>query len=461
MSKNITAEKKELFETMPVTKAILTLSIPTIISQIISVIYNIADTFYVGRTGNPYMIAGVSLALPVFLMTISMSNLFGIGGGSLISRMMGVGREKDAKAVSSFSFYGALAVSLLYSVLIALFMDPILTFLGASENTMEFSRQYTTWVVVFGCPFIVLSGVESHLLRNTGYSSQASMGLSGGGILNMILDPIFMFVLFPKGQEVLAAAVATCLSNAAAFVFLSGVLLKVSKEAPLSLSPSLLKDVKKNHVRETFAVGIPSALLPGLFDVANIVMNSAMSAHGDLQLAAMGIVMKVERFPNAIGIGIAQGMLPLVAYNFSSGDKKRMESVISTARKMGIAQGVVFVILFQLFAPQLTGIFLDEKTGAEAAAATLVFAATFLKLRGLGSPFQFINFHSSYSMQAMGNGKNTIIHAFIRIVGLYIPLMFLLDRLMGETGLALALPVAEFLSDFVAVYLLKRTVRCS
>ena len=459
MSKS--TNKKELFENTPVTKAILTLSIPTIISQLISVIYNIADTFYVGRTGNPYMIAGVSLALPVFLVTISIANLFGIGGGSLISRMMGAGKEKEARAVSSFSFYGALAVSVLYSLLIALFMDPVLTFLGASENTMVFSRQYTLWVVVFGTPFVVLSAVESHLLRNTGYSNQASLGLSGGGILNMILDPIFMFVLFPKGQEVLAAAVATCLSNVAAFIFLSVVLKKVSKEAPLSIAPAELKKLKKHHVRETFAVGIPSAILPGLFDVANIVMNSAMAAHGDLQLAAMGIVMKVERFPNAIGIGISQGMLPLVAYNFSSGDKKRMENVISTARKMGVAQGIVFVILFQLFAPQLTGIFLDEQTGAAAATATLAFATTFLKLRGLASPFQFINFHSSYSMQAMGDGKNTIIHAVVRIVGLYIPLMFLLDRVMGETGLALALPVAEFLSDFVAVYLLKRTVRCS
>ena len=456
-AKNLSESKKELFEKMPVTKAILTLAIPTIISQLISVIYNIADTFYVGRTGNPYMIAGVSLALPVFLMTISFANLFGIGGGSFISRLMGAGRDDRAKTVSSFSFYGALAISLVYSVIVALFMDPILNMLGASGNTMEFARQYTLWVVVFGTPFIVVSAVESHLLRNTGYSTQASLGLSGGGILNMILDPIFMFILFPKGQEVLAAAVATFVSNVGAFIFLTVVLLGVSKKSPLSIDPMALKDMKKNYVRETFAVGIPSALLPGLFDVSNIVMNSSMAAHGDLQLAAMGIVMKVERLPNAIGIGISQGMLPLVAYNYSAGNKKRMTDVIRTARVMGIAQGVFFVILFQIFAETFVSVFLDSSAGAEAAAATLVFATTFLKLRGLASPFQFINFHSSYCMQAMGDGKGTILHAIGRIVVIYIPLIFLFDHFFGETGLALALPVGEALADILAVTLLRRS----
>lgn len=452
--KSDTSNKKELFENAPVGKAILTLSIPTIISQLISVIYNIADTFYVGQTGNPYMIAGVSLALPVFLMTISFANLFGIGGGSLISRMMGAGKEKDAKSVSAFAVYGSLAISVLYSVLIFCFMDPVLRMLGASELTMEFARQYTTYVVVLGTPFIVVSAVESHLLRNTGYSKEAGYGLSGGGILNMILDPLFMFVLFPKGQEVLAAAVATLISNVLAFGYLTLYMVKKSKSTPLSIAPAELHKLKKSSLRETFSVGIPSAILPGLFDVANIVINSSIAAHGDLELAAMGIVMKVERLPNAVGIGISQGMLPLVAYNFSSGNREHMEKVISTARKMGILTAAGCVILFQIFARPMVGVFLSGQS-AEAAAATLVFAATFLRLRGLASPFQFINFHSSYCLQAMGDGRGTIIHAVGRIIVIYIPLIFLLDRLFGAAGIALSLPVAEALSDILALYLLK------
>lgn len=454
-----TENKTELFETMPVPKAILTLAVPTIISQLISVIYNIADTFYVGRTGNPYMIAGVSLSLPLFLMTISFANLFGIGGGSQISRMMGAGKADRAKAVSAFAFYGALGLSLLYALLVFFFMEPVLKALGASDNTMEFCRQYTMYVVVLGTVPIVLSAVESHLLRNVGYSSQASMGLSGGGVLNIILDPLFMFVIFPKGQEVLAAAVATLISNVAAFLFLTATMLSVTKKAPLSISLRDLKELKKSDVQETMTVGIPSALLPGLFDVANFALNSLMAAHGDLQLAAMGITAKVERIPNAINIGISQGMLPLVAYSFTNGNHERMQNVIRTARKMGLIVSVCSIAFLEIFAPFLVGFFLDSSDASGTAAATLVFAATFLRLRATASPFQFLNYHTSYCMQAMGDGRDTMIHAIVRILILYIPAMYLLDMLFGENGLALALTISEALAACVALALLKRWIR--
>ncbi|MDO5445536.1 MAG: MATE family efflux transporter [Eubacteriales bacterium] len=447
--------KKELFENIPVPKAIMTLAVPTIISQLINVIYNIADTFYVGRTGNPYMIAGVSLSLPVFLITIPIANLFGIGGGSYISRLMGAGKEKEAKSVSSMSFYGSLILSLAYSILVFFFMTPLLKALGASADTMEFAKQYTLYVVVFGTPFVVLSAVESHLLRNTGYSDLASYGLSGGGILNMILDPVFMFILFPKGMEVKAAAVATLLSNIAAFIFLTVVLVRVSGKSPLSLSARDLRKSGKGQLSAICSVGIPSAVLPGLFDVANIVLNSCMAVHGDLQLAAMGIVTKIERIPNAVGIGLSQGMLPLVAYNYSSGNHERMQSTIKTARKMGLITAAVCVVAFELLAPKMVGIFLDSSAPGEAA-VTLGFAAAFLRMRCAASPFQFLNYHSSYCLQAMGDGKGTIIHAFGRIVGIYIPAMLILNSFFGPSGLALSLPVGEFLSDFLAIYLLRR-----
>lgn len=449
--------KKELFETMPVTKAIMTLAVPTIISQLINVIYNIADTFYVGRTGNPYMIAGVSLSLPVFLITLPLANLFGIGGGSHISRLMGIGNEKEAKSVSSLSFYGSLLLSFGYSVLVYFFMTPLLKALGASEDTMIFAKQYTLNVVVFGSPFVVVSAVESHLLRNTGYSDLASYGLSGGGILNMILDPLFMFVLFPEGMEVKAAAIATLVSNVAAFIFLTVVLLRVSRKSPLSISIGDLRKSGKRQLSAVCSVGIPSAILPGLFDVANIVLNSCMAAHGDLQLAAMGIVTKIERIPNAVGIGLSQGMLPLVAYNYSSGNHERMQQSIKTARKIGLITAAVCVVLFELLAPKMVGIFLDSSAAGEAA-VTLGFAAAFLRMRSAASPFQFLNYHSSYCLQAMGDGKGTIIHAFGRIVGIYIPMMLILNKIFGPSGLALSLPVGEFISDFLALYLLKRWI---
>ena len=454
---NPDTSKKELFESMPIPKAIMTMAVPTVISQLINLIYNIVDTFYIGRTGNSYMMAAVTVAFPLFIMTVAIANLFGMGGGSLIARLCGRGQAEDAKNVSAFSFYGNILGSLCYSLLIGVLMTPILTVLGASDKTMLFAKQYTMLTVVLGTVPTVLSLSIAHLLRNVGYSRQASFGLSGGGVLNMILDPLFMFVLLPDGMEVFGAALATCLSNVASCLFLFFMLRKVSKTTVLSCRFRDFRSISKDLRKEVFTVGIPSALLPGLHDVSNFVLTALMAGHGDLQLAAMGIVTKIERIPNAVGIGLSQGMLPLVAYNYSSGNLNRMRSVIKTARKIGIGTALSCIVLLEVFARPMTGIFLD--TATENAAMTLVFAVAFLRLRAVASPFQFLNYHSSFCMQAIGDGKSTILHAVARILLIYIPLMLILKIPFGENGLAFGLPAGEFLSSFIALYLLRKDTK--
>ena len=453
-------EKKELFENVPVNKALMKLALPTIISQLINLIYNLADTFYVGRTGNPYMIAAVSLAFTLFVMTVSIANLFGIGGGGMVSRLMGKGDNDRAKNVSAYSFYGALIVSAAYSLLVLAFLNPLLRLLGASDQTIEFSRQYTVLVVVIGTIPVVLSQTMAHFLRNTGYSKQASLGLSGGGILNIILDPLFMFVVFPSGMEVFAAALATLLSNIAAMVYFFVMIRKVSSKAPLSISYSDCRKASKEERKEVISVGIPSAILPGLYDLSNIFLNARAAAHGDLQLAAIGIVLKVERLPNAIGIGISQGMLPLVAYNFAAKNKKRMEDAISYARTSGILITIGTIVLYELFARQIAGLFIST-TSSQAASVEMVlgYAVMFLRIRSLASLPMFINYHTSYCMQAMGDGRGTLIHSVARQLVFYIPLMILFDTLWGETGLAVSLLVGEILGAITALLLLQRWIK--
>lgn len=453
-------EKKELFENVPVGKALRTLALPTVISQLINLIYNLADTFYVGRTGNPYMIAAVSLAFTLFVMTVSIANLFGIGGGGMVSRLMGKGENERAGNVCAYSFYGALATAAVYSLLVLAFMDPLLRLLGASDQTIEYSRQYTLLVVVFGTIPVVLSQTMSHFLRNTGYSKQASMGLSGGGILNIILDPLFMFVIFPSGMEVFAAALATLLSNIAAMVYFFVMVKKVSSKAPISISFADSRKVPKEDSREVISVGIPSAILPGLYDLSNIFLNARMAAHGDLQLAAIGIVLKVERLPNAIGIGISQGMLPLVAYNFAARNKKRMQDAVKIARNAGMLITLFTIVLYELFATQIAGAFISTTSG-QAADAELVlgFATMFLRIRSLSSLPMFLNYHTSYCMQAMGDGTGTLVHSVARQLVFYIPLMILFDVLFGETGLAWSLLAGEILGAITALLLLNRWIK--
>ena len=458
MKNNI--DKQTLFASMPVPKALTTLAVPTIISQMINLIYNMVDAFFIGRTGNSYMMAATTVTLTMVMMNVALSNLFGIGGGSLVARKMGAGAQAEARRVSAFSVYAALTLAIFYSALIGLFLDPILRFLGASEATIDYARSYTLIVIVMGSVPSILSLTLAHLLRNAGFSAQASIGLSMGGILNCVLDPLFMFVLLPRGQEVTGAAIATALSNLVGCVYLLCAYLRATKEAPMSLRLRDARMLNKENKWLLFAVGVPSAILTGLFDVANICVNIIAAAHNDLVLAAMGIVMKVERVPNAVNIGICQGMLPMVAFNFASGNHQRMKEVMRTARLTGLVVSFACMILFELFADKAAGAFLSTSAGdAATAVATVGYAALFLRIRCLASPVQFLNYSTSYSMQAMGNGRGTLLHAFVRELFFYIPLMFLLDRLFGEVGLAAALPVGEACGAAFALWLMNRWLK--
>ncbi|MBR2742860.1 MAG: MATE family efflux transporter [Clostridia bacterium] len=457
MMKKTSVSKQELFAKTPVPKALFTMAIPTIISQVIYLVYNIVDTFFIGRTGNSYMIAATTVTLTMLMMSVALSNLFGIGGGSQVARLMGKGDIVRARKVSAFAVYGAIAIALTYSLLILAFMDPILTFLGASDATIEYSRSYALIVIVIGGVPGILSLTLAHLLRNAGFSAQASIGFSAGSILNVALDPLFMFVLLPKGQEVTGAALATAISGVISCAYLLAAYVKAGREAPLGLSLKGALTLEREQINAVFAVGVPSAILTGLFDLANICVNILSAAHNDFVLAGMGIVMKVERIPNAINIGLCQGMLPIVAYNYASGDHERMRDVIKTARKTGLIVSFICIAFFEIFAEPSSQLFLSTSAGdVESAVFTVSLATLFLRIRCIASPVQFLNYHTSFCMQAMGNGKYTMLHAFVRELVFYIPFMFILDGLFGEAGLASALPVGEACGAAFALYLLHR-----
>ncbi|MBR1758994.1 MAG: MATE family efflux transporter [Lachnospiraceae bacterium] len=460
MASKSQSDKIELFARTPVKKALLTMAVPTIISQLVNLIYNMVDAFFIGRTGNSYMIAATTVTLTLVMMNVALSNLFGIGGGSLMARLMGAGDVKEARRVSSFSVFGAIGIAIVYAALVGLFTDPLLTFLGASAQTIGFARSYTQIVIVLGCLPSVLSLALAHLLRNAGYSTQASIGLSGGGILNVFLDPLFMFVLLPAGMEVTGAAIATALSNLIACIYLLITYAKVGKDSALSLSPADARKIQKGSIGKLFAVGIPSALLTGLFDLANVCVNIIASSHNDLVLAGMGIVMKVERIPNAVNIGICQGMLPIVAFNYSARNHERMRETIRTGRTFGLIVSAISIVLLEVFADPVSRVFLSTSKGdASLALQTIAYAATFLRIRCIASPVQLINYHTSYCMQAMGQGKATMLHAFVRELIFYIPFMFLLDHFFGEIGLASALPVGEACGAVFALLLLRHVLK--
>ena len=444
---------------MPAPQALMTLALPTIVSQLINLIYNVGDTFFVGKTGDPYKIAGVSLGFVIFFFTIVFANMYGIGGGGLIARLLGVKEYDRARKISMFAVYAALLTSAVYSLAVAVFMTPLLTLLGASEKTIGYAKEYLTWAVVFGGIPIIMSNVFAQLVRNVGYSKQAGFGLSAGGILNLFLDPLFMFVIFPEGKEVFGAAFATFLSNLIILIYFIRLFKKISKETSLSLDPRIGMPESRD-IREMYSVGIPSGIMVGLFDVANIFMNRHMAAHGDLQLAAMGIILKAERLPYAIGLGISQGGMPLIAYNYSSGNHKRMREVIRIGRIIGITVSVLSVVLYILFAGGIFRFFLSTGGSANAESLqTIEYGVRFMRLRCIASPFSFMCYHTNYLLQGMGDGKDTLILAVLRSLVFYVSLIFIMDAAFGMDGLAAAFPISEFVATINAFVVSERVMR--
>ena len=310
--------KRELFERMPVPKALATLAIPTIISQLITMIYNLADTFFIGLANDPSQTAASSLAFTLVFMMNCLPNLFGVGGGSLISRLMGEKRDSEAKGVASFSFYMTMIFAAAYSLIVLIFMDPMLRLLGATDSSLVFAREYALWVIVIGAIPSTLSMTMAQLLRSEGMAKQASIGLGLGGVMNMILDPIFMFVILERGNEVKGAAIATMLSNVIVLIFFILVYFRMRGNTVISLDPRKTR-LNWSYINQILAVGIPSALGSLLACISNIVINNLASSYsdlyGDVPVAAIGIAKKIDMLPMNVGFGLCQGMMPLVAYN--------------------------------------------------------------------------------------------------------------------------------------------------
>ena len=415
-----------IFEQMSVPKALAQMAIPVIISQLVILIYNMADTFYLGRTNNPMMVAGASLILPLYNVCIAVANIAGTGGGTLIARLLGLGRTEDARKVSSFSFYFAILGAVFFAVVTIAFIRPLLTLLGASSETFEYAKQYAMCVIVFGAVPTIMGITLANLLRNSGKSKIAGFGTSMGGILNIILDPIFMFVILPEGKETLGAGIATALSNVIVCTFFIIVIIRMKSEI-LSLSPrNKLPD--KEEIKSFFSVGIPAALGPFLFDIDYMVLDKLAASYSDIALAAIGIVLKVERFPLNVGIGLCLGMVPLAAYNYSSGNHDRMKETVKVTRNTGFLVAVISIALYEIYAPSILKIFIAD-------ASTVEIGTKFLRIRALATIMMFGSFIYVHFFQAVGKGTISLALTVLRWLVFNIPMLFILNKLMGMYGI--------------------------
>lgn len=428
-------DKTALFETMPVGKALLTMAIPTIISQLITMVYNLADTFFIGMSNDPYKVAAASVVGVLFFMLNALSNLFGVGGGSLLSRLLGEKREKDAKRVGVFSIYGSVAIAAVYSLGCFLFTEPLARLLGASDNTVGYASSYLFWVVVVGGIPSTLGLTMSHLLRSAGYSKESGTGLAIGGITNILLDPLFMFVLLPAGNEVTGAALATLFSNVITLLYFLFTYHRLRDKTVLSISPKYAR-LEKSLIVGILSIGLPSALTSLLANFTSIVKNNLTAGYGDIELAAYGIVLKADMLPLNIGMGLCQGMMPLVAYNYAARNYPRMKSFTKAAQIAGMSVACVFIAVFQIFAPQIIWVFIRDE-------ATIAYGTNFLRIACLATPFIISNFQKIYCLQAMGMGKESLILGVCRQGLFAIPTLLILNHFVGLYGIVAAQPVSD------------------
>lgn len=436
---------------MPVAKAVRLMAVPTVIGQLIVLIYNMADTFFIGRTDNPYMVAAASLILPVFNITLSVACVAGVGGSALISRLLGENRRDEAKTVSSFSIWFSLFVAAFFSLGVLIFMKPLLLLLGAGAETFDFARQYALCVIVCGGIPTIMTNVFSNLVRSIGESKKAGFGVTMGGVINIFLDPLFMFVLLPEGSEIVGAGIATCLSNCISCIYFIIVMKKTGRDSVLKLqSPKILP--QKKSISKIMAVGVPAAVSTLLFDTDYIVIDRLMSGYNDIALAAVGIVLKAERLPLNVGVGICQGMVPIVAYNYASKNYKRMKSVARFSLLCGIVCALISITLYELFAPNIMRVFIAD-TG------TVTLGTDFLRIRCLATVFMFMSFYHVNLFNAYGHGGEALFLGVFRWAVLNIPMLFILNHFIGMYGIVWSQLISDIFTVIVSFAVHKRFLK--
>lgn len=436
-------EKEQLFTSAPVGKAVISLAVPTVIAQLITVVYNMADTFFIGQLGDPNQVAAATLAMPIFMFLTAFANIFGIGSASMISRCLGAGDREKAKHTASFCIWAATAVSLFYGIAIALLRNTLMPLLGADEATSGFCSSYIFWTVGIGAVPTVLNATLAHLIRSEGYSGQASFGVAFGGILNMILDPIFIFLF---KMEITGAAIATMLSNVAATLFFLLFLFRIRKNT--SITPSLKYFTLGSGIPlEVLSVGLPSFVMTLMSSVFNLALNKVIVGYSNEAVAGMGIAKRIDMMAFAIAQGMTQGTLPLIGYNYSSGNHKRMMSALKVLLIDSLIVASAAMALMFFAATPLTKCFIDD-------AATVEYGRLFLRILCVACPTTALNFLAITVFQATGKKVQPLILSMLRKGGLDIPLMFLFNSVAGISGIAWATPAADALALIVSLLLM-------
>ncbi len=408
-----------VFEEQNLSKAVIRVGLPAMLGQLTTLIYNIADTFFVSMTKEPAMIAAVTLCTPILLIVMSIASIFGMGGNSVIARHLGENDDKSVSQTLNFCMYAMAIAGIAILLVGVVFIEPIAKLSGADAENMAYTCDYLRYIFL-GAPFIIISNGAVHLFRSIGFIKESTIGLALGNSINIVFDFIFI-VLWGWGTA--GAALATSFGFFCSTVYYLICMVRAERKGnPLiQLSPKHFSP-KKRMVTGVVAIGIPGALITVLLSVSNIVLNNFIGIYGSDAVAAYGIAYKIDMVPIMLSVGLSQGVAPLVGYYFGARNRKRMAQIMRTATVYGILLGAVFMIAFFLFGTELASIFLHDARLVEE-------AGHFIAVLGLSAPMLgIINMVTSY-FQALGAALKSLVITVMRNAVLFIPAVVLLNSI--------------------------------
>lgn len=418
----------ELMLRTPVKKAILKLAIPTVLSTIISLLYNLADSFFVGMLDDHIQLGAVSLAFPVFMIIQAIGNIFGNGAPSYISRCLGAKREEEARRTSAVSVYVSTGVTIAMSALCFLFMEPLLGMLGTSPDTIGPTRDYLQIVVGFSFA-LTLQAILPALLRAEGRVKQAVTGMIIGTVLNIVLDPIFILVL---GQGVKGAAWATIIGNIVASFYYIVIFLK--GKTTLSILPQDFRPSGRIF-KEVLKIGVPSSASQIIMSFSSVILNNLAAGYGDFVVSAHGVASKMISMVFMVIMGYASGYMPFAGYNYGAGNYKRMLSAFRFTTISATGLCVALLIPFVWLAEPFMRIF-------SSVPEVIDVGVSFLRAYAWIVPFMALQATIMTTFQAVGDAPRSTIVSIGRQV-IYIPFLYLFNYIWNLPGLFYAQTAAD------------------
>lgn len=447
-----------VFSEYKIPRAIAALAVPSMLGMLINIVYNLADTFFVGQTNNANQVAAVSVSMPLFLLLLAVGNLFGVGGCAFVSRSLGEGNREKIKTISSFCIYGGIIVGVIMAVIFVAFRRPLLYVIGASDNTIDFACDYLFWIAL-GAPFSVTAIMTGNLIRGEGAAKQSMFGMIIGQVANIILDPIFILgtgdklfgISMPFGFEfgVAGAAMATVIGNILSVLYFLVYFLR--GKSILSISPKRFSG-KNGIAKGVVSVGMPAALNNLLMSLSNIVINMFLIKYGDSAVAAMGVALKANMLVTMLQIGLGQGIQPLVGYCYGARNFARMKSSIIFSMVCNIFIGASVTVFYIVFREQVIRLFIDDARVVEYGVKML----TALMTPGFAIGIMFI---INFAFQGMGKGIQSLILAVGRQGLVYLPVLIVMDKAVGLEGLIWAQPTADFVCIVVSIMMFAVTMK--